>query len=101
MVILQYYARLSTVPGLREEMVYKSGLGQGKPVRDDAADQAAMAYAEGWDIDDYEDDSEDEKSERDNGKVSAKEDVKMEETAVALSSKSVSPLDDQSEKARL
>jgi hypothetical protein len=53
-LILAYFARLRTVPGLREEMVHT----RGRPTRPmiDKFVQAAMAEAEGWDIDDDDDD---------------------------------------------
>jgi hypothetical protein len=56
-VILEYYARLNTVLGLREKMEREDGLVGWGPMNDAFA-QAAMAYMEGWDTDDDDDDDE-------------------------------------------
>ncbi|RMZ69740.1 hypothetical protein GMOD_00010323 [Pyrenophora seminiperda CCB06] len=105
--IMEYYARLRSVPGLEDEICYKSGWGGRQTVSDEVAD-AMMAEVEGWYIDDDDDedsheedekdakkDVKDEKNKGDMAKESAKEeDVKVEHTTV-------SPSDGQSEETQL
>lgn len=50
MFILKFYARLRAIPGLQDEIVYKGGP-DGNGPSSDAFVQAAMAMAEGWDVD--------------------------------------------------
>ena len=102
MMILKFYERLRTVPGLSEEIVHKNWGGEGGVMSNEVA-EAAMADAEGW----YSDSSDDAEDENDDSlesvenKAEVKAEVKAEEQAGGLTNQSVSPLDNLSEQAKL